>query len=191
MIAGILLAAGKSTRFGSHKLLHPVYDSTPMVLAALHRLQTSVDQVFVVVRPEDESLIQLLSQEKCSLVPCAHAERGMGASLACGVRAASDAQGWLIALADMPEIPADVVATLVDHLRQGEEIIAPIHENRRGHPVGFSRSYYSELMQLDGDSGARNLIAAHADKLKLIPCSDPGILRDIDTPQDLSASASG
>ena len=186
MIAGILLAAGRSTRFGTHKLLQPLADGMPMAIAALRHLAQGVDEVIVVVRPDDHPLIKLLAPEKARILPCVDAAHGMGASLACGVRAAPKADAWLIALADMPYVPPAVIAALLAQLRSGAAIVAPSHQGKRGHPVGFSRAFYADLAALSGDQGARHLLDHYANQLSLIPVADPGILRDIDTPADLA-----
>ena len=186
MIVGVLLAAGRGTRFGSHKLLHPLADGTPMALAALRNLAPSVDSVIAVVRPEDSALIQLLSKEQARVLPCPAAAQGMGASLACGVRATPEAAGWLIALADMPYVPTAVSAALSAELQAGTPLVAPTYQDQRGHPVGFSRVYYPALAALSGDRGARQILDQHADQLRLIAVNEPGILRDIDAPRDLT-----
>jgi molybdenum cofactor cytidylyltransferase len=63
--------------------------------------------------------------------------------------------------------------------------VAPAYQGKRGHPVGFSAKFRSELEQLAGDEGARSILKRHADQIKLLECNDPGILADIDTPEDL------
>jgi molybdenum cofactor cytidylyltransferase len=186
VIAGVLLAAGSGTRFGSHKLLHPLPDGTPLVIAALRALREGVDEVIAVVRPGDAVLRELLEKEQAKVIACEHAARGMGASLACGVRASPEADGWLIALGDMPHVPPTIVANLAQTLRSGAAIVAPTCHGRRGHPVGFDRRFYAELARLDDDVGARHIIAAHASELVLLPCAEPGVLRDIDTPDALA-----
>lgn len=185
MIAGILLAAGASVRFGSHKLLHPLPDGTPLVLAALRRLQPAVDQVVVVVRPADAELARILAPEVVRVIPCPAAARGMGASLACGVRATPEAQGWLVALGDMPAVPSTLIAQLAARLRAGAALVAPVCGTRRGHPVGFAREFFPALSELDGDTGARALLEAHAARLEPVPTDAPGVLHDVDTPGDL------
>ncbi len=189
MIAGILLAAGSSLRFGSNKLLHPLADGTPLVVAALRKLRPAVDHVVVVARPGDAELARVLANEAAQLIPCPEAARGMGASLACGVRATPDAQGWLIALGDMPWTPSAIVARLAARLRSGAALVAPEHDGRRGHPVGFSQEFFPALSRLDGDAGARAILGAHAARLELLPTDDPGVLCDIDRPEDLPGHA--
>lgn len=186
MIVGILLAAGSGSRFGAHKLLHPLPDGTPMAVAALHNLAPGVDQVIAVVRPGDTNLIQLLTQEQVLVLPCARAKHGMGASLACGVCAAPDAEGWIIALADMPFVPGEIIRTLAARLKAGDAIVAPAYQGQRGHPVGFGHAFYPALSGLSGDQGARQILEQNRDRLTLVPSTDPGVVRDIDARADLN-----
>lgn len=188
MIAGILLAAGRSTRFGANKLVHPLPDGTPLALAALRNLRQGVDDVIVVVRPDDAELIRLIAREQAHVLACPEASRGMGASLACGIQASRAADGWLIALGDMPRIPPAVVAGLANRLRNGAAIVAPAFDGRRGHPVGFSCEFLEALCRLEGDAGARTILETNAAKVELITTHEPGVLRDIDTPADLLAA---
>lgn len=109
----------------------------------------------------------------------------MGASLSCGVRASHDANGWVIALADMPFILPSTIAAVVQALREGAPIAAPMCQGKRGHPIGFSRQYYGELVALSGDTGARDIVNRDCSRVMLLPVDDPGIHRDVDTPQDL------
>ncbi|MGH8772846.1 MAG: nucleotidyltransferase family protein [Burkholderiales bacterium] len=187
MIAGILLAAGASSRFGSNKLLHPLSDGTPIAIAAARNLKHAVAHALAVVPRADDVLAQRLQAEGLEIAVCDSAAAGMGHSLACGVAAASDAQGWLITLADMPFVSPETLRIVVCHLEAGATIAAPSFNGQRGHPVGFGRSLYAELLALDGDSGARILLTRHASEVKLFECDDNGICRDIDTQADLRA----
>jgi len=107
----------------------------------------------------------------------------MGVSLAWGVRAAPVASGWIVALADMPWIRPGTIGRVVDALRHGASIAAPARLGMRGHPVGFGADRYAELIGLTGDAGAKAVLEAH--RAQLIDTDDPGILRDVDTRQDL------
>jgi molybdenum cofactor cytidylyltransferase len=186
VIVGILLAAGSGSRFGAHKLLHPLPDGTPMAVAALRNLAHGVDEVIAVVRPGDTDLMRWLARETVQVLPCARSDQGMGASLACGVCAAPHAAGWIIALADMPFVPAEIVCTLAAQLNAGATIVAPAYQGQRGHPVGFGHAFYAALSALSGDQGARHILKQNADRLSLVPSTDPGVLRDIDTQADLN-----
>lgn len=186
-IVGILLAAGSGTRFGADKLSHPLANGLPMAQAAARRLRTACDQAIAVVRPESHDLSRLLAGEGFSIVASQDSLSGMGHSLAAGIRAAPQAMGWLIALADMPFIDPHTHQQVAAALRAGASIAAPALAGRRGHPVGFARHWYEQLSTLRGDSGAKALVAAASEDLILCEVNDPGIFRDLDTLADLRA----
>jgi molybdenum cofactor cytidylyltransferase len=186
-VAAILLAAGSASRFGSDKLLHPLPHSVPLAIQSVRHLRAVFEQnVFVVVRPGAMALSELLQKEGCEVVPCERAADGMGASLACGVRAAGTADAYLVALADMPFIRPSSVAAVRDELLKGASLAAPYFRARRGHPVGISSRFRDALLQLKGDEGAKKLFTAHASEIVKVPVGDPAVLRDIDTPSDLA-----
>ncbi len=189
-IRGILLAAGYSKRFGSNKLLQALPPGgpdagVPIALASAKHLLEILPDSIAVVRPRAQKLAALLRDAGCNTVVCRNAADGMGTSLAAGVRASADADGWVVALADMPFIRGDTIRTVVGALQGGAVIVAPGYKGQRGHPVGFGRSCLEELSVLVGDQGARELLSRHADALVLRETDDPGVLRDIDRPSDL------
>ena len=186
-VVAILLAAGSATRFGSDKLLHSLPHEVPIAIQAARHLKSVFgENVLAVVRPEAQGLSDLLRKEGCKVLVCENAAEGMGASLACAVRATPDAQGFVVALADMPFIRSSTIAAVRDALAAGAALAAPYFRARRGHPVGISASFRRELEALEGDEGARTIIAANEKSLRKIPVGDPGVLRDIDTPGDLA-----
>jgi molybdenum cofactor cytidylyltransferase len=85
----------------------------------------------------------------------------------------------------MPAISTAVTGQIVDAMRGGAPLVAPVYRAQRGHPVGFSAEYYEDLCALDGDCGARAVLQQQADKLVRIVTWDPGVIRDIDSPEDL------
>lgn len=187
MIVGILLAAGESHRFGSQKLLHRLPDGTPLGLRSATNLVRAVDRAIVVVPPPTaRDLVDLFTNAGVEINVCPRSSEGMGASLACGVRASANADGWLIALADMPFIQPSTIAAVAQALRDGAAIAAPVYDGRRGHPVGFSREYFVELAALSGDVGAKDIVQRDRARVMLLPADDPGIHRDIDTLGDLN-----
>jgi molybdenum cofactor cytidylyltransferase len=185
IITGILLAAGRSRRFGEDKLLFPLPGGTPIGVASARLLREAVDRVTVVVGDSRSSFAQLLAREDLAVAECVHADEGMGASLAHGVRATAGSDGWIIALADMPYIQTSTIRLVADALRQGAPLAAPSYKGRRGHPVGFSHAFYDALIKLTSDMGARSVVHAHRDQLVRVPVSDHWILHDIDTVHDL------
>jgi molybdenum cofactor cytidylyltransferase len=189
MPVGILLAAGRGTRFGSHKLLHPLPDGTPLGVASARALRAALDRVVAVVRADDAELAAALRAAGCETVVCSRAEEGMGASIACGVDATPAAAGWLIALADMPFIQPATIAAVAAALAQGASIAAPVLDGgRRGHPVGFAAGWFEALRALSGDRGARELLQRHPNELRLIPTVDAGCVADVDSREDLAGA---
>jgi molybdenum cofactor cytidylyltransferase len=187
LATGLLLAAGRGTRFDptgqQNKLLAPLPDGRPVARAAAHRLLASVPRVVAVVRTGDEALAHLLNDAGCDVIFSSEAERGMGASLAAGVHASADADGWVVALADMPWIAPETIEAVARRLGQGSSIVAPVYRGRRGHPVGFGAMHGTALAALDGDVGARLLL--ESSDLTTIDVDDAGVVADVDTPGDL------
>jgi molybdenum cofactor cytidylyltransferase len=101
------------------------------------------------------------------------------------VAQARAADGWIVALADMPRIKPATIKAMVAALQQGALIAAPIHKGERGHPVGFGAALRDELLKLDGDVGARAVMERHRDSVQLIECDDPGVMFDVDRKSDL------
>jgi len=186
-IAAILLAAGAGSRFGGEKLLHPLEDGVAIAAHAARNLVAATPDVIAVVRWGDFPLYDMLEQEGCQVTMFQGAARGMGASLAHGVAQARGADGWVVALADMPSISPDTIRRVVGALEEGARIAAPVFKSERGHPVGFGAALRDELLALDGDQGARTVVERHRDGVRLIECDDPGVVYDIDRKTDLAA----
>jgi molybdenum cofactor cytidylyltransferase len=188
MIAGVLLAAGASSRFGADKRLHRLADGMGMALSALRPLCEALDDVIAVVRPGDGLLATQLGSAGARVVVAHDWRCGMGSSLALGVAALDrHATACLIALADMPFVRTATISRTAAPLLQGASLVAPVYRGSRGHPVGFAAEWFSTLRRLRGEHGARDILAVHRDRLTLVEVDDPGILLDIDYPDDLSA----
>ena len=185
-VVALLLAAGSASRFGSDKLLHRLTHGVPIAIQSARHLKQEIERVVAVVRPGASGLQEALENENVEAVVCERADDGMGASLACAVRASGKADAYLVALADMPFIRPSSIEAVRDALAAGALLAAPYFRARRGHPVGIAAVFRPEMEQLTGDEGAKKLLAAHADKLVKIPVGDPGVIRDIDTPSDLA-----
>ena len=187
---GILLAAGQGTRFGGNKLMQPLADGTPMAVASARRLHAVLVCCIAVVNEAHSDVARLLAEAGLQVIVNPHAADGMGTSIACGVAASPNAGGWVITLADMPGIPERVIQSVADGLVRGADIIAPVYQGQRGHPVGFAQRHATELQSLHGDRGARDIITAHRDSLELIDTRDSAVILDIDTPASLQNSGS-
>jgi molybdenum cofactor cytidylyltransferase len=183
---GLLLAAGSATRFGSDKLQHTLPHGVAIAVQAARHLRAEMPRVIAVVRPGADGTARALATEGCEVVVCEKAAEGMGASLACAARAAGAADGYLVALGDMPFVRPSTIGAVRDALAAGAALAAPYWRAKRGHPVGFAGHFRAELEALSGDEGAKRLLDAHAARLVKVPVGDPGAIRDIDRPSDLA-----
>jgi len=188
-IVGVLLAAGRGERFGGGKLVAPLpagpNAGVAVGVAACCNLRAAVDEVVAVVRPGDPALVAAFAREGARVVVAARADDGMGASLAAGVAAAGDADGYLVALADMPWVAPATIRLVVEALRGGASIAAPRCRGERGHPVGFGAAHRAGLVALSGDQGARSILEANASFVTFVDVDDAGVVADVDVPADL------
>ncbi len=185
-IVAILLAAGSGSRFGGEKLLHPLEDGVAIAAHAARNLLAATPDVIAVVRWGDFPLYDMMEQEGCQVTMFRDAARGMGASLAHGVAEARAADGWVVALADMPRVSPATIRNVISALEQGALIAAPSYKGERGHPVGFGAKLRDELLSLGSDQGAKAVIERHREAMKLIECDDSGVLYDIDRKTDIA-----
>ena len=185
-IVGILLAAGAATRFRANKLLHPLPGGTPIAVSAAQNLRGALERVIAVVRPGVPELERALAATGVEMTVCPDAMAGMGHSLAHAIAAAPDAAGWVVALADMPFVAPETIRRVAAALAEGAALAAPAYRGERGHPVGFAASYRDELVALSGDAGARAILGRDRARMRIVAVDDPGVLRDIDTPEDLA-----
>lgn len=183
-IVGILLAAGGSRRFGADKRLQPLADGTPMALASARHLARTCSRTVVVIRPDDAELAGLLGAEGMETVVCDQAGQGMGHSLSRGIEVSAEADGWLVALADMPYIEPASYAAVAEALRNGARLARPAYQGKAGHPVGFSAIYRADLLALTGDQGGKSILDTHREHVFLCPLDDPAVLKDIDRPAE-------
>jgi molybdenum cofactor cytidylyltransferase len=192
-IIGLLLAAGRGRRFDpagqQDKLLQALPGGASVAASGARTLCAALPQVLAVLRPAAPQLAQCLSGEGAHISVCEQADAGMAISLVHALHQAEQrwpqADGWLVALADMPFVqPATLQALLAAAQASApDQIIAPVFAGQRGHPVLFKRAHLPDLLALQGDKGASSLFAnwpCHA--LELL---DAGVLQDIDTPAQL------
>lgn len=191
MITGVLLAGGCATRFGGDKLLQRLDNGLTLAEQAAQQLLLAVPDALAVIRSGDTALREHLAVTGIAILECPASARGIGASLACAIRARALSSGWVIALADMPWIQAATVYAVAQQLRCGAPLVVPVYQGRRGHPVGFSAEFQQQLMRLDGDIGARQILSAQGARVFFVETTDPGIIADVDTPADLKNFAIG
>lgn len=177
----ILLAAGRSRRFGSDKRRAVLDDGQTLLAATVAAIRASGLPLLACLDPADDALATTLADEHVAVARCRDAALGMGHTLAQGVgQRPEDWEGLLVALADMPWVRPDSYRAIAARLAPGN-IVAPCFEGRRGNPVGFSSAFYGHLAACSGDRGARDILRQHANAVRELPLDDPGLLRDVDT----------
>ncbi len=188
-VAGVLLAAGASTRMGgAAKLLLPVA-GRPMVRASASvLLEAGLSPVMVVLGWRAREVQDALAGLTVQVLRNPDFRRGMGSSLAAGVAALGpDVTTAVVALADMPWIRPETVRALLE-ARRDRGIAVPVFQGRRGHPVVFDLTRYrGALTELEGDRGARSILRRNPGDVVGLAVSDPGVLCDVDTPEDYAA----
>lgn len=184
-IGAVMMAAGTSTRFGGLKQTACV-DGVPMAVRSARTLLATSIEVLIVVLGHAASAVRdclssYIDDRRMIFVENERHKQGLSTSIACGVSAAADIDGVLLALADMPHIDARTVTRLMAIFSQTPfDLVAPSYNGRRGHPVILDARYVDRLQTLQGDVGAAPLLRRHAADLYAVPVDDEGVVRDID-----------
>jgi CTP:molybdopterin cytidylyltransferase MocA len=179
--AGVILAAGESSRMGSPKALLEFRGET-FLDRLVHCLETECSPTIVVLGHEPEVIrAGVRSPGKAQFVLNPQYQLGQFSSLQCGLHAVpEDADGVIFTPVDHPNIEPTTVAKLID---SGAPIAIPQYLGRHGHPVLFGWSLVREFLDLPPDSQARTVIHRHAGEVRYIDVADAGILDDIDDPE--------
>jgi molybdenum cofactor cytidylyltransferase len=189
-VAGVVLAAGASTRMGSLKQLLPMGHETLIELVLGQILATRLDAVVLVLghgaREIRAVLAPRFADPRLHIVHNPRYGEGISTSIRAGIQAVEGTHGHaMLFLADMPRVPAGLIDRLIDrHLTSGALISAIKAEGRPSHPVVFRQRVYLELKHLKGDKGARDLVRAAGDSVCLIEPGGDYDTCDIDTTED-------
>ncbi|WP_440765692.1 nucleotidyltransferase family protein [Natronorubrum sp. DTA7] len=189
-VAGVLLAAGTSSRFGSeNKLLATVEGETIVRRAARTLLESDVDSVVAVLGHEADRVRAALEGLPIETVVNEVYDTGQASSLRTSIRAIRDreekCEAAVVALGDMPFVePETVNALLTAYTQNAGDAIAPAFDGVRGNPVLFDERFFDALGDVDGDIGGRELLL-ESDSSVLVTVDDPGVRRDVDRPHDL------
>ena len=187
MISGILLAAGESRRMGSPKALLAYQGQTFLERICTAFFDAGVEELVVVLGAWEDRLRPALPRHPAlRTVVNPHYAQGQLSSLVCGLGALSgDSAAAVVNLVDHPLVRPETIAALMASFRTDPlPIIIATHQGKRGHPVLFSRQVYAELLAAPLDKGAKTVVRKDPARVRHVPLDDPGIVADIDTPQD-------
>lgn len=185
-ISAIILAAGQSKRFGPENKLLSAYKGAPLIHHCLNTLLSGPFTDRILVTGHDAMHIEPHVRKlpvRIAFNP--DYEHGMGSSLAAGVNALMpDCEAFMVFLADMPDIPANLVSALLDAYQANSgtySIIRPVYRGQPGHPVLFSIDFAPQLAKLTGDLGASTIIRENQHQTHYIQSKSAGVLKDIDS----------
>src|SRR5437588_8349339 len=189
-IAGLILAAGRSTRMGGpNKLLEEINGKALVRHVAEHVLASRAKPVIVVTGHQKERVERALAGLPVTVVHNPQFADGLSTSLKTGLAAVpAEADGAIVCLGDMPQVSAKLIDRLIAAFdpERGALVVIPTIEGKRGNPVLWSRRFFPELMAIEGDIGARHLIERYGEAVVEVPVAGKAALIDIDTPEALT-----
>jgi len=188
--AGIILAAGMSQRFGRPKQLLKLNNKYLLEWVLDAALASRLDRVVLVLGHEHQKIIQALGPKathpRLQVVTNPRYQEGQSSSLQAGlleiqVRSSS----VMFLLGDQPLLKTATIDLMLDRFRHSKkDICVPVWRGKRGNPTIFSRAMYCNLMAIEGDIGARQIIRANPERVLSIKMDDPQCFFDIDSPKD-------
>ena len=189
--AGIILAAGESSRFGQPKQLVELHGRMLVAWVLDAALASHLETVVLVLGRDHQKISDALGRRMChpkiELVFNPRYHEGQSTSLTAGLFKVHDRfPAVMFLLGDQPLVDAPTINRLLKKFRHSDKTICvPVHRGQRGNPALFSRSHYEELAHLSGDKGARDIIAARPGQILEVPIADPSLFLDVDTQADV------
>ena len=188
--AGIILAAGASTRFGEPKQLLRLKDKYMLEWVLDAALQSALNRVVMVLGYSHQKILQALGEKtrhaKLLLAINPQYKKGQSLSLNLGLsKVKDDYPAVMFLLGDQPMLDAATINMLLERFwTDGKDICVPSYRGKRKTPVIFSRRFYTRLLGIKGDKGARQLIDENPDRALTVEIDNPICFLDIDTQQD-------
>jgi molybdenum cofactor cytidylyltransferase len=186
MIAGLILAAGESSRMGTDKALL-LYRGRTFVETNVQALRDAgLRRITVVLGHHADEIRGKTNLEGAEVVVNENYARGQTSSLQAGLQklASPEVEAVILSLVDHPGFSPETVRTMVARFRETQcAVVIPTYQNRRGHPVLIAQSLFDELLRLTPDTGANAILRQHHSEKDMVEINDPGILLDIDTPE--------
>lgn len=184
-IAGILLAAGTSSRMGSNKLLFELDGESVLRGAARRALAGGLSPLLVVLGHQEEKARRELDGLPCQVVVNPDYEKGITSSLKTGVAALpSDVQAAMVMLADMPFVTTEMIAGLIDRYRSTEApLVISDYEGVNAPPMLYDRALFGELLTMTEEGCGRQVVKRHRHEAEVLPWP-ASALADLDVPED-------
>ncbi len=185
-IAGLILAAGESSRMGRDKALLSYRGRTFLetIVATVH--DAGIGRVAVVLGHHADEIRRTVNPNSAEIIINSDYRQGQTSSLQAGLRAleSDDFEAIVLCLVDHPAVSTASVQKLIQAFRRSNApVVIPTFQNQRGHPVLISRVLFEELKSLGTAEGANTVIRKYRDAIQFLEVSDPGILLDVDDPE--------
>ncbi|MBI4286758.1 MAG: nucleotidyltransferase family protein [Chloroflexi bacterium] len=188
-VSAILLAAGEAKRMGRLKQLMPFGEMTLVEKAVDSLLRSAASEVIVVLGAGVDEVMAKIEDRPVRIAYSPLYRRGMSYSIKAGLAMVdSQAQAFLVALADQPLVDSPTIDRLIEAFHTVDKgIIIPTYQGRRGHPVIFARKYGADFRRLEGDVGGRQIVSEHPEDVLEVNVDCPGVCLDLDTEEDYRA----
>ena len=188
-IAGLILAAGGSSRMGDQNKLMMPFQGKPMLNHVVNAsLNSNLTQTFVVVGHQSSEIKNLVQSDDIQCVENEQWETGMASSIVAGISQLKQFDGFLILLGDMPLVTPKLINEIIFH-GSADKIVIPIKDGLHGNPVFFGSKFRDELLTLYGDSGAKKVIQDNLSSMIKIEIQSNTIFKDYDTKESLEPVA--
>lgn len=187
----VILAAGESRRMGSPKALLRWKNQTFLenILTTIREL--AVRERIVVLGHEADRILNRVVFPNCTIIENSDYTLGQLSSIQCAVRQCMKLglNSMILWLVDQPSVRADTVEQLcAETEKHPKQIIIPVYKGKRGHPVVFPDKVFQELLKAPLDVGARYVVNNNRKRILYIDVDDPGVIEDIDTPEEYTAA---
>jgi len=189
-VAAVVLAAGRSTRMGGPNKLVQEIGGRPLVrIATEAALASQATPVIVVTGNDSDAVRAALDGLDVRFVHNPDFAEGLSTSVKAGLGAlSSETDAAVVCLGDMPMVDADLINSLIGAFdpEKGALIALPMLDGKRGNPVLWARRFFSELMGIEGDVGARQVLQRYPEAIAEVPVSGSAAVADVDTPEALA-----
>ena len=182
-VAGIILAAGGSSRFGGVKQLLP-WGKTNLINTVIGTAKAAgLEPIVVVLGANSEKIRETIEDPDIQIVNNSNWDKGQSTSLKAGVNGINtDVEGVVFLLCDQPQISVNLVCSVVEEGLRTGKVIIPIIDDRRANPVFFPKSCFDLFEKLEGDAGGRQIVSSCSHTT--LQWSDEWMAKDIDKPED-------
>lgn len=189
MFSLVILAAGKSERFGENKMLVNVLGEPLIRRVVKNALNSQVDEIIVVLGYMASEVKKALHDLPCKTVLNENFEEGMSSSVKKGLsKVSKNAEAVLFLPGDYPLVTAEDINKVISKFKETRaEIVIASYKGKPGHPILFSRKLLDEIKQIrEEEQGLKAVVRKHGEKIILAETNSPGVLMDVDTKEDLN-----